>query len=30
MVEQFGGDPNLLGPLVRDYEYLAGEVAKVL
>ena len=30
MVERSGGDPKLLGPLVRDYAYLAGEVAKVL
>ena len=30
MVEQWGDDPKLLGPLVKDYEYLAGEAAKVL
>jgi hypothetical protein len=30
MVERSGGQPKLLGPLVRDYEYLAAEVAKVL
>jgi hypothetical protein len=29
-IEQLESDPKMVGPLVRDYEYLAGEVAKAL
>ena len=30
MLQRTAGEPKLLGPLVKDYEYLAGEVAKIL
>src|SRR5262245_24373648 len=29
-VDQFEKDRKLVGPLIVDYEYLAGEIAKVL
>jgi hypothetical protein len=30
LVEQFESDPKMVGPLFRDYEYLAAEAAKAL
>lgn len=29
-VQQFERDPKLVGPLIRDYEYLAAEAAKAM